>query len=630
MNALLAKKILAALKNSKSLKSSELEQITGASSFVLKREIGEINDFLKKNQYPLEISSKRGYKNGYALRGDLKSVDITHIVQAVNKADNPYFAIISRQDTRILYIMMILLQKISGIKLQNLSDDMAISTRALNKDMVLVREFLGKFDISVNNRPHHGLFISCNEFDRQSCMHTVYKRLSDYLPGRQADELFFGADCIPIRKTIYHLCIDSFQKNRIVLSDLAIIDIASNIWINTVYHRSELSRDILQSNEPVYIEEKYTLAAEEILNSPVLAEVHIPDSFDVRSIVLRLAGQSVQENPGGADRQSIYISNRILRAIDDINGTSLSLDNEFKSEFCKLIQLIFIHKKYRIRYDYPLQYKMRYYYYPGYICASQAAGIFTRETGIVIDEVELSNLIVSFEHWFSENRQHRRVLLISASGKRNSEILASSIREMYGGYLEYLDAIPMRNKTQINEEMYDLILTTHWIALDTSLPVVEVEYFLEKRTKRKLANILSVNHQLSEQFDRHFHKDMFYTDLDIPSQAEIIKEIGRQTGREEIDADSYISDPFIRNHICLFINKKLVRQNPGFLVCVLNKPVRWDELQTQIILLETGNVHYRFKEAVIQRMNLIAEDRDLTAFIKNPSFDSFRDLMLGG
>ena len=628
MNGFTAEKILNALKDNRSLKSSELEQIIGVSSFVLKREISELNYFLSSNHIPLEIQSKRGYKNGYTLEGDLKSVSISGIIQAINDEERPVLTVIRRQDTRVLYIMMLLLQKNSGLKLQNLSEEIAISTRTLNKDMVLVRDFLSKFDINVNNRPYHGLYISCSEFDRQSCLHTVYKRLSDYLSAEQTDVLFFGKNCVPVRKRIYHSCIDAFRKTGIILSDLTIIDIATYAWINTVFSRINSEKAELSMETEAKIDRKYIDAAEMILNSPEISAEYRPELSDISSFALRIAGQAAQEGHIAADDFSSRLSKRILLTIDNINGTSFSCDSGFRSRFSEQIQLVFIHQKYRIRYDYPLQGKIRYYYYPGYICACQAAYIFTLETGIQIDETELINMTVTFQHWFSENQQLRRVLLISASGKRNTEILVASIKKMYGGFLEYLDAVPMRRKGEIREDMYDLILTTHWIALNTSLPVVEIEYFMDNSANRKLANALSVNWQLSAYFDSCFNEDDFFTGLDVPSQEEVLKELFTLTGRNDHDPDDYIPDPFIRNRISFSVVMRSRKQKPSILVFVMNKPFKWYEQQTQIVLIETGNVNYRFKEAIIQRMELPETDTDVTHFLNNPTFEAFRNFLL--
>ena len=132
---------------------------------LLQKHIGEINDYVVSNDLGEVIKTNGCYS--LSLNGFGAAYKVIR-KSSYNRHD---------KDIRLYSIIAILLDSTDYITIQDLADELYLSTRQISYELVKVREILQKHNLFLKSVPHHGLIIEGSELNKRVCYSEVFSRL---------------------------------------------------------------------------------------------------------------------------------------------------------------------------------------------------------------------------------------------------------------------------------------------------------------------------------------------------------------------------------------------------------------------------------------------------------------------
>lgn len=206
----------------------ELSVMFKKTERTIRNDVKDINEFLINNQF-LKINNKNG-----SLNLSISSEDKTKLKGAISgEIEEQIYDPIYRKE----YIIINGLMKDSHKKIYELCDELQISKSTMDKDMKMVREDLGKFNLTINSHISTGLYIDGKESDIRAFLYDylVRKIIEDKISINQLFESysplikFISLENIHTIEKIYSKVI-SIQQGDIKLS----IIILTAIWITRI------------------------------------------------------------------------------------------------------------------------------------------------------------------------------------------------------------------------------------------------------------------------------------------------------------------------------------------------------------------------------------------------------------
>lgn len=146
---------------------------------------------------------------------------------------------------------------------------------------------------------------------------------------------------------------------------------------------------------------------------------------------------------------------------------------------------------------------------------------------------------------------------------------------------------------EMNQREYDLILTTVPISFPTSIPVIEVQYFLNGSDVIQLSDAFKAVSQ-GVIVERYFHVSLFFIDIDEKSKEDVLSEMVKRVSmkqklpKEFLDSllqREQLSSTEFGNMIALPHPMKAMCQSTFVAVAILKKPIRWHKQSVRFVFL---------------------------------------------
>ncbi|VWL95567.1 putative licABCH operon regulator [Collinsella aerofaciens] len=484
-----------------------------------------IRTYVKKLNGQLEpaahIHKARG--GGYSLVvTDRDAFD--RLVQA--SSEGGIRALPSTPGGRVSYLLSDLLCRTGWITLDDLSEILFVSRNAISGDLKRVEEQLGRFDLSLERRPHYGIRVRGSEMSRRLCLANI---TLDNLMDSRADD-----DNRASLNVIAH-CVDEviaeegFQINSAAYQNLMVhIAIAVRRIREGCYVPMDAEHlEHLRSSREFAVAGRIASGIEEAFS------INLPQE-EVAYIAIHLAGkQSLYAGPDDEDKGLVIsdevwnVVSEMLELIWDSYHFDLRGDLELRMNLARHIVPLAVRLKYRMHIDNPLLADIKERFTLAYSMALDSSMILAQKYGNRLSDDEAGYIALAFALALERQKgeaPRKNILVVCASGQGSAKLLEYRYRQEFGSLVDRVVTCDASHVDSVDMTGIDYVFTTVPLHCSLLVPVRQVSFFLDDEDMKDLRDLLS-DAGLSGSLAPFFAPELFVTDLDVSDKREAIERL---------------------------------------------------------------------------------------------------------
>ncbi len=637
--------------NSGYLTSSYLSKVVGVTPRTIRSDLKELDKFISPDGAKINSSKGIGYK--LEIIDDIKFSDCLKTIFKNN--DNKEESIPILPEERVEYIIRKLLETDSCITLEELCDELFISTSTIKNDLKKVKSILQRYRLVVASRLNKGIRIEGKEIDKRFCMAEYFFNRSELeridLAEFYIENIIIFND-IDLRK-IEETLMEELAKAKLHLADIALKNLIIHIAI--AIKRIKESNYITQQDKRIkklQKEQEYTAAINIVVALERNLGVSIPNAERYYVAIHLLGSKLLDEKRENRITEFIdeSIKNLISKILKEVN-TKLALnfidDNTLICGLALHLKPAFhrIHFNMNLRNPWLDEVKTKYplAFQAGVITAK----ILENEMECSINENEIGYLAMHFGGALERKKKglsrNKKIAIICSSGMGSANLLLAKLKNSLNSNVNLIGTYPLHQLEFVINLEPDIILTTVPIKENISIPSILVNAVLEDSDlddiKSKINNIdYCENNEVD--FEDLFAEDLFFTDICFETKEKVIEFLTNQMVDKGYINDNIkkaildrekLSSTAIGNLVAIPHPLGVVEVPSCVSVGILKKPIDWDEgkkVQIVMVLSISKDIANRFADMFGTLYQVTKFPPSVVELIKQKNFESFYDKFL--
>ena len=532
---------------------------------------------------------------------------------------------------RIEFILARLFADASGVKAEELCERLYISRKTLSLDLKGVEQYLNKHHLALERKPYYGLKIQGDEFSIRLCMSAAFYEFSDQ---------WF--------KEIYHTFWDGEQIRNEILSSVKQCG-------ETIYEM-DIPNIVLQVQIALYRWGRgCVIPLEEMKHSDLLHEGDIraarlcaeglKEAFgiclpvpEIKYMAIQLLGK---KKILAGDRSSVFIDmeinqlvNRMLESVKQTYNLDLASDFDLNTSLRLHMVSLRIRLQYRLKMDNPILKEIKEVYSFPYAVAAHASTVLSEYFHTIVPEAEIGYLALCFALSLKRQdrqRYKRNILLVCASGSGSAKLFEYRFREMFGDYLDRVEACDIGSLASWDFSNIDYVFSTVPVKTAIPVPVCQVQYFFDRH------NAGEVERLLKGGIRSYFDRSLFFTNIKGNSREEILHELCGCIRRvRELPPDFEDSvrkrENLMQTDFCPQIAiphpYQPVTKDTFVCVALLEKPVLWHIYEVQVVFLLSVSVNKENLEEFYRiAPSFMMDEGCMNHLLETRSYDTLMDII---
>jgi Transcriptional antiterminator len=555
---------------------------------------------------------------------------------------NTQFLIPVNQEERIFYIVRYFLSHEDYVRIDDLAEEIYVSKSTLNADIREVKERLSYFNLKLVSRPYYGLKISGTEKDIRSCMAQYFYHFDNYdeqyienirIQSRAIDKEAFEQ----IKDILY----TTISKYAFKLTDFGFQNLSIHLLIslNRIKQQTYIE-EFFKGSESLMDRIEMTIAKDLAKQMDNFFDIHIPES-EIHYIAIHLMGkQALQQSDHQfvLEQATTEIADAILAEIKTVFALDLTMDLDLYAMMTLHLQPMLNRVKFDLHIANPLNEQIKKDSPIAFEMAVVAGKVIARRLHKTVSDNELGYLALHFSLALERmNHQTKKnIIIVCASGAGSSQILLYKIRNKFHDYLDKVLVTEAYKLVDIQQEDYDLILSTIPLTFETKIPVIQVQYFLDENDVSTLENVLIKHNGDTQSFISHcFREEFFFNHIEGKTRDEVIANMcERISEKYPLLEDFYalvmeresVSPTEVGNRIAIPHPIRLVMDETFVAVGVLDKPIKWDKQQVKFVFMlciqkDTEEALSIFNEVL---SSLVLNSQRILELEKQPEFKTIK------
>ncbi|MFE4709101.1 BglG family transcription antiterminator [Peribacillus simplex] len=619
--------------------SEHLANLNRVSSRTIRNDIKELDNLL--SEHGATVRSVRG--TGYELKiNDERSFH--NFLQDISR-DLQQGVIPTLPEDRVQYLIKRLLLTDEYMKLENLADELYISTSTIQNDLRDVKKILNKYEIILDKRPNYGLKVKGDEMKLRFCM-------SEYIFNRREIELDLINDRVPILPREEILAIRSqilkkIQEYKINLSDIGLNNLIIHIAIacKRIYSENYVSlypedlKDIIEQME-------YEVAIEIVKGIEETFQIVFPEA-ETAYVAIHLLGLKLNSEISTSAKE---VQNFIDKEIYDLTTSILeSIENELRlgiKDDKELFIGMSLHLKPAInRYRYgmnlrnPILQEIKSNYPLAFEASIVAGRVIKQKSGIDMHENEIGYIALHIGGAIERRKminQPKRCIIVCASGVGSARLLYYKLQSKFGFDLNIIGTTEYYKLSQISMDGLDFIVSTIPIPDNLPIPVIEVNTILGTNDFEKIENIMLEKKHKTIKYTR---EELVFLQQNLETKEKVIHFLGDKLQKLGLVNEEFIASVFEREAISPTCFGNLVAvphpimpqtDTTFWTVCTLQKPITWEDKRVQFVCLLSvqKNSNEDLQKMYNLLVNVIDDIHTVQRLLKCRTYQEFIDVFL--
>ena len=620
------------------IKSDDLCQQLNIRPRTLREDIRQYKDKIEKEAGCI-IESKPNA--GYSLKINNDELYNNFLKTLLLEESKNQYIIPVHQEDRINYIIRYFLSNHDYIKLNDLADEIYVSRSTLNADIKEVKERLSYFSLELISKVGKGLKINGKEKDIRSCIAQYFYHVDNYdqqyMQEMGIHSTFIEKDAYDFIKNLLYATISKFEFK---LTDFGFQNLTIHILIavNRIMAKSYVE-EIVKNHQidENRVETKIAVELAKSLNQ--YFGIQLPNS-EIQYMIIHLMGkQAIESNQTQLiiNDETLRIADTILDEIEQTFNLNFKNDFELYSMLTFHLQPLINRLRYGLKLSNPLLEDIKKEHPLAFELAVVAGKVLTNILNESMSDSEISYLALHFALALEKKKENNKknIIIVCASGAGSSQILLYKIKTKFRDYLDQVLVTEAYKLPTIDQSAYDFILSTIPLPFKTSIPVIQVQYYLNEEDITHLEQVLIKNDKDSEFIQRCFREELFFPSIKAKTKEEALSFMIDQINKIHPLPENFkklvldrekVASTEIGNRVATPHPVQLVMDDTFVAVGILDKPIKWEKQQVKFIFLlcikkETDEALTIFNEVL---SSFIIDNNHILDLEKNPYFSTIQ------
>ena len=270
--------------------------------------------------------------------------------------------------------------------------------------------------------------------------------------------------------------------------------------------------------------------------------------------------------------------------------------------------------------------------------AAHASTVLSEYFHTIVPEAEIGYLALCFALSLKRQdrqRYKRNILLVCASGSGSAKLFEYRFREMFGDYLDRVEACDIGSLASWDFSNIDYVFSTVPVKTAIPVPVCQVQYFFDRHNAGEVERLLKSSRKggIRSYFDR----SLFFTNIKGNSREEILHELCGCIRRvRELPPDFEDSvrkrENLMQTDFCPQIAiphpYQPVTKDTFVCVALLEKPVLWHIYEVQVVFLLSVSVNKENLEEFYRiAPSFMMDEGCMNHLLETRSYDTLMDII---
>lgn len=556
----------------------------------LRNDIKEYREELLK--HGIEIISKHAV--GYELSITNEEEYYRYLEETMKEESESQMLIPIYPEERINYLMRMFLTQDDYVKIEDICDMIFVSRSTLSHDLKEVREKLKYFHLELETKPAYGLKIIGSEFHKRSCISQYFYHTNG------SDDMFLSqTKSTKQQEEISGILYETMVKESFKLTDIGFQNLVIHIMIALIRLQDSHIEAPYEYDQQIKQSKEYEIST--ILSQRLEETFHVifPE-IEVYYIALHLSGKkAVQYNANTLFLNQEYevLLNQILKEIKEKYDMDFSTDIDLQTSLSLHLQPMMNRLKYGMVIQNPLLEQIKIENPLAFEISVLTANIINNLYHEDISENEIGYIALHFAlaiERYQRQGPKKNIIIICASGMGSSQILLYKIKQKFKDNINSIYVTELYELPNIDQSLYDFILSTVPIPFPTQIPAIHVQYFLDNQDMISLSDAFKNQSETMSFVDKYFHDNLFFDDLKGKTKEELIhemcerickvKDVPIQFEEEVLRRERYSVTEF-GNMIAMPHPMEPLTNETFVAVGILKKPIKWHRQNIRYIFL---------------------------------------------
>ena len=607
----------------------EIATLLGISRRSVRVEISNVKNILKEQNIHLVSKPNKGY-----IIYEKTTEVINKLQEIIDKNENndTCASIPNIPHDRVNYILKLLAQCDTYIKMDDIADRLLVSRATIANDLINVKKELSRYNVHIIHKPNYGIKLNINELERR-------KIIADLVFAGMTEREIFYDFLDTYLDSSDRLIIEIIKKNNISISDLSLADILINYSIAIARNMAGHPLDTFFEDVELF---KNTNEYQAVLDLSQFAKEHYNVQFnnsEISFFTIMIICKGSTNNKIYHEDQATY--NLLQIILDDIyKSTLIHIDNRYYDRLGLYIQTALLRQKYQEKIRNPLYDKiqddMPFAYYLTKIVNKR----IREYTGSPLSRSEITAFTIFFNNIITEHTDHRKkALLINCMGNFASNYNMNILEKNLLNNLSIQKCISYPELSKEDLKDYDLIISNTPIHKHYNIPIINTNYVIT------MDDIIFIKSKLTYYFNEenmvyYFHPDLFVHNVSVKTKkgistilyqtlCKIYPFMKSSVKTNFTNSNKYLLHSF-NNSIGLLKLNTPINPNNNNIILTFKDPITYDGQKFQIIIVfssyDQDNVMY---DTLYNTLKKISENNTLVeALIDCENYTEFLSILI--
>ncbi|WP_455425911.1 transcription antiterminator [Dryocola sp. LX212] len=440
---------------------------------------------------------------------------------------------------RVHYLIVRFLTSAFSLKLEDLADEWFVSRATLQSDMAEVREWLARYNLTIETRPRHGMKLFGSETAMRACLTDLLWELQQEDGDNPLlTEEALNAGVPALLATELHDC---FTRCRIRLTDegerfIRLYCAVAVRRISEGYPLAEFTAD--------NVEDDVRAAARQIADLLRQLAGKALSEAEEQWLQVHIAARQVQDvapSAISADDDEALV-NYILRYINTHYNYNMLADTQLHADLLTHIKTMITRVRYQINIPNPLLSNIKQHYPMAYDMTLAAVSSWGKYTPYAISENEIGFLVLHIgvgleRHYNIGYQRHPRALLVCDTGNSTVRMIQAMLLRKYP-QIEVTRIISLREYELLGSVEEDFVITTARIH-EKDKPIVAMSPFPTEYQLEQLGKLVLVDRTRPYMLEKFFDARHFLVIDEPVTQQQLFSQLCGQ-----LEQEGYVSDDF--------------------------------------------------------------------------------------
>ena len=607
------------------LPQDELARRLTVSTRTVRADITALNALMAEHGAQFVLNRGAGYQ--------LNITDMA-LYQVLQQQPSRQLRIPRNSPERVHYLVVRFLTSAFSLKLEDLAEEWFVSRATLQSDMAEVRDWLARYNLTIETRPRHGMKLFGSEMSIRACLTELLWQLTqEDSDSPLLTEESLNAGVPELLAAELHNC---FTRCRIRLTDegeqfIRLYCAVAVRRISEGYPLPEFSADNV--DEAVREAARQITVLLQTLAGKPLSEA------EEQWLQVHIASRQVQEvapSAISADDDEALV-NYILSFINNNYNYNLLTDKQLRADLLTHIKTMITRVRYQINIPNPLLGNIKQHYPMAYDMTLAAVSSWGKYTPFVISENEIGFLVLHIgvgleRHYNIGYQRNPRVLLVCDTGNSTVRMIQAMLLRKYP-QIEVTDIISLRDYEQLESVEEDFVISTIRVT-DKAKPTVVVAPFPTEYQLEQLGKLVLVDRTRPYMLEKFFDASHFRVINEPMTQQELFSTLCQQLEQEGVvGADFYpsvvereaIVSTVFGEGIALPHSLGLMANKTVVYTVLAPQGISWgDETAHVIFLLAISKSEYEEAMAIYDLFVTFLRERAMPRLRSSKDFDEFK------